>query len=225
MAIESLFQQDLRPWKIVLVLSDEEFPTRELPKSILRQQARGLEILWTPRTTRSFQKLLPTREKYPDAVIATADDDIIYEPWRLRQLKETSQRMPRTIIGHRGWVMTTDEAGLTPYVSWPAAGPGTPSDRLFLTGVGLILYPPHVLPNDRLLDVNLARELCPLADDIWFWAVAREAHVPCYCLGNHGTRPIQRLKSSPALCTQNWDDGKNDVQLQAVIDRFEFPLE
>jgi hypothetical protein len=42
--IESLFQQNFRPWKVVLVLSDEEFPTRELPKSILRQQAGGRKI-------------------------------------------------------------------------------------------------------------------------------------------------------------------------------------
>lgn len=219
-AIESIFQQDLRPSKVVLVLSDEEFPTRELPKRIQLQVQRGLEILWTPRNTRSFQKLLPTRQRYPDATIVTVDDDILYEPWRLRRLVETAETRPGSIIGHRGWVVTKTPSGLAPYVSWSIAGPETPAELTFLTGCGGMLFPPHVLPLDMLLNIDLALELCPLADDIWFWAVARKAGVECYCLGNHGLYSVQRVKHTPALCHSNWGEGQNDVQLAAVIAHF-----
>ena len=219
-AIESIFQQDMRPSKVVLVLSDEEFPKRDLPESIQQQVRRGLEILWTPRNTRSFKKLLPTRERYPDATIVTVDDDILYESWRLRQLVEAAKAEPHAIIGHRGWVATRTPNGLAPYVSWPIAGPETPAGLTFLTGVGGILYPPHVLPLKELLNIDLAMELCPLADDIWFWAIARNAGVECYCLGNHGTQSVQRLKESPALCHSNWGEGQNDIQLKAVIAHF-----
>lgn len=219
-AIESIFQQDLRPSKVVLVLSDEEFPTRELPKRIQHQVERGLEILWTPRDTRGYKKLLPARERYPDATIVTVDDDILFEPWRLRQLVEAAKVRRGAIIGHRGWVVTKTHNGLAPYVSWPIAGPETPAELTFLTSGAGTLFPPHVLPMDELLNIDLLLELCPLADDIWFWAVARTAGVECYCLGNHGLRSVQRLKRTPALYHSNWGEAQNDVQLAAVIAHF-----
>lgn len=219
-AIESIFQQDLKPSKVVLVLSEEEFPTKELPRIIREQEARGLEILWTPRNTRSFKKLLPTREKYPDATIVTVDDDIIYEPWRLRKLVEAAKTRPGTIIGHRGWVVTKTHNGLAPYITWPKAGPDTPTELVFLTSGGGVLYPPNVLPLDDLFNIDLALQLCPLADDVWFWAIARKAGVPSFCLGNHGIVPIMALTSSPKLETKNRLNGGNDVQLAAVIEYF-----
>ena len=172
-AIESLMQQDIRPHKVVLVLSQEEFPSRELPMALRRQQARGLEILWVPQNTRSYKKLLPTRERYPDAWIMTADDDVRYDKWRLRRLVDAASSTPGTVIGHSGWEITVEATGIAPYVSWPPAGPHTPPNRCLLTGVGGVLYPPHALPSHLLLDIDLALATCPVADDIWFWAVAQ----------------------------------------------------
>ena len=223
-AIESLFQQDFKPWKVVLVLSEQEFPTKKLPKQILRQQERGLEVLWVKSNSRSYMKLLPTSEKYPNSVIVTADDDICYESWRLSELVEMSSQMPQAIIGHRGWEILFEGGRIASYTSWAPAGPQTPSSNCFLTGVGMVLYPPHILPKARLHDINLAIELCPRADDIWFWAVAYEASVPLYCLGNHALRPVHLLKSTSALHRDNLGQGGNDVQLRAVIDRLNLSL-
>lgn len=216
-AIESLLQQDVRPWKVVLVLSLEEFPTRVLPAAIRRQQTRGLEILWVPRNTGSYKKLLPVRERYPEAIIMTADDDVRYEAWRLRRLRDAAQRRPDTIIGHCGWVITTDTDGLAPYLSWPPAGPETPSNRCLLTGVGAVWYPPGALPAEPLLDIDRALASCPSADDIWFWAVARASGTPIACLGTQRTKSVLRLKDSPALHTVNRAQGRNDIQLQRVM--------
>jgi hypothetical protein len=223
-AIESIFQQDLKPWKVVLVLSDEEFPTHSLPPSINRQVSRGLEILWTKRNTRSFKKLLPTRERYPNATIVTMDDDIIYEPWRLRQLVEAAHARPDAIIGHRGWVVTASKSGLEPYATWPKADLNTPESTCFLTTGGGTLFPPHILPDDILFDIDLALRLCPLADDIWLWAVARKAGVSLICLGNHKIQSIKKVKLTSALSQLNLYEGQNDVQLAAVIEYFKFNL-
>ena len=40
-----------------------------------------------------------------------------------------------------------------------------------LTGVGGVLYPPHIL-NQEVLDEEKCRELAPTNDDIWFWLMA-----------------------------------------------------
>jgi hypothetical protein len=220
-AIESIFQQDLPPKRIVLVLSEDEFPGRELPDSIHRQIERGLEVLWTPVNLRSFNKLIPTITKYPHCKIVTVDDDIIYEPWRVRKLVEAAKKRPGAIIGHRGWVVTKIPSGFAPYNTWPQAGPKTPGHSSFLTGVGGVLYPPNTLPLDLLTNMDLALKVCPLADDIWFWAVARKSGVDCLCLGNHGIHAVQGLRETPSLSTANCEERQNDVQLDRVMERLD----
>lgn len=196
--------------RVVLVLSDEEFPDRELQRRIRQQERRGLEILWTPHNTRSFKKLLPTRLAYPDSTIITIDDDLIYVPWLVSGLTSCAIEHPNAIIGHRGWEVRPEGNGLAPYITWAKASRSTPSDRVFLTSGGGTLYPPGVLPIELLTDIDLALKLCPTADDIWFWAVAG---VPAHCLDTVSYRPLRRQSGTPALQTMNVRGGQNDAQL------------
>jgi hypothetical protein len=219
-ALEHLLRQDVPFWKVVLVLAEDELPDKRIPRSIQRQVARGVEILWIARSVRSFNKMLPVRARYPEAIIVTMDDDIAYEPWRVGRLMEAARARPGTIIGHRGWEMGIREGALTAYETWQPAGPHTPSDRCFLTGVGGVLYPPNVLPTELLLDAELAVRLTPTNDDIWFWAVARVAGVAGHCLGEHALRGVPQAPDTPALSHRNWGERLNDHQLQAVCHHF-----
>lgn len=220
-AIETIFQQTMPPAKVVLVLAEQEFPNRHLPRMIRQQQQRGLEILWVKRNSRSYIKLLPTRAAYPDARIVTVDDDLFYRPCTLEQLVSVADENPGAIIGQRGWVIAGERARLEPYINWVQADRSTPSGWVFLTGVGGVLYPPGTLDEGHLFDIDLAEELCPTADDIWFWAMAKLSGTPLICLGNNGTRSVRRLQASPRLETINREGGENDVQLQNVIDHFD----
>ena len=219
-AIERLFRQDVQPWKVILVLAEDEFSDRKLPWSIRRQMGRGLEILWIPRSARSYNKLLPVRSAYPSATIVTFDDDQAYEPWRLRLLLEAAKVRPGVIIGHRGWEVGTRIGALRAYETWKPAGPDTDSSRCFLPGVGGILYPPDVVPISLLCDLELALELTPYNDDIWFWAVAQVSGASFHCLGNGSAGGIPQLTGTPALSHRNWGDGLNNKQLQAVCQHF-----
>lgn len=222
--IETILRQDEPPDRVVLVLSDEEFPDRKLPLKIRQQQRRGLEILWTPRNTRSYNKLLPTRLAYPDSTIITIDDDVIYVPWLVSGLTTCALEYPNAIIGYRGWELQPEGNGLAPYETWVPASLETPRDWAFLTGVGGVLYPPGVLPVELLTDIDLALKLCPTADDVWFWAVARTAGIPALCLGLTSFRELRRQKGTPALQSLNRGDGQNDVQLSRAIEHFGFEL-
>jgi len=218
--IEAMFRQTTPPEKVVLVLAEDEFPGKHLPRSIRRQVKRGLEILWTERNGRSYNKLLPVRRAYPDATIVTVDDDIIYGKALLSDLLAAATLDPQAIIGHRGRIMKYDGGCLAPYAKWPKADTRISSNSLFLTGVGGVLYPPHSLPEELLLDLDLAERLCPTADDIWFWAVARKAGARLLCLGSGQLRELGAQRGSKALRDVNCVDGKNDVQLRNVIDHF-----
>ena len=218
--IETIFRQRLKPDRIVLVLSEEEFADRKLPERIERQRARGLEILWSPGNMRSFKKLLPVRERYPEAVIVVVDDDVLYEPWILPQLVAAHRRNPGAIIGHRGRVPRLEQGRLAPYATWPMANRETPHDRVLLTGAGGILFPPHVLPDAELLDYETARQLCPHADDVWFWAIALKAGVPRICLNDFGFISVRRQAGSPSLFARNRLPEGNDAQIDRTLRAF-----
>ena len=223
-AIESLFQQKFRPWKIVLVLSREEFPNKNLPNEIRIQEKRGLEVLWVDKNTKSFKKLLPVREKYPESIIVTADDDMYYIPSFLGDLIKASSHRPGIIIGHRGWVIGSQNRQLEPYNSWVPASNDTFSKQCFLTSGGGMLFPPHVLPLSDLLDIDLAMKLCPNADDIWFWAISYKAGIPSFCTGKKAIIPIRSLGNTPSLYSTNGGDNLNDIQLGNVIKHFKLQL-
>lgn len=79
-AIESIMNQTVKPDKIVLNLSLDEFPSGndELPENLTSLIENGLEIGWVKKNSRSFKKLIPTLDKYRDAIVMTIDDDIVY---------------------------------------------------------------------------------------------------------------------------------------------------
>lgn len=218
--IESIFQQDTKPARVVLVLSVDEFPDKQVPSSIAAQCSRGLEILWTPENTRAYKKLLPAKQAFPEATIVTVDDDVIYEPWMLTRLIEASRLAPNTVVGHRGRVITGAPQLLEPYETWPLADESSPRGRVLLTGVGGVLYPPHALATPALQDYETAKKLCPLADDIWFWACSRLANTFPLCLGNECWSSFDDAEATESLYLVNGPGGMNDLQFKAVCDHF-----
>lgn len=223
MAVESILRQSDPPDKVVLTVTDEDFPDRQLPQRLRRQETRGLEVLWAPRDLGSYKKLLPILERIGDeAVIVTVDDDNIYPRWLLGALLHEHRATPEQIIGHRGsWVQLAGERKLGRYVDKPPASPETPSNRVLLTGVGGILYPPGSLP-PTVFDYETAAELSPSNDDVWFYAMALLAGTPVRCTGVPESELFEPIPGTEnvALYDENVHTGRNDVQLHAVIDHF-----
>lgn len=219
-AIETMFWQSHRPGKIVLVLSRCEFKERSMPSTLKEQQNRGLEILWVEKNLKSYKKLLPTRELYPDATIITIDDDVFYEPTVLEDLIVAAERERDAVIGHRGWEILHSAHGCASYNKWYPIRRRKEGRQVLLTGAGGILYPPGCLDKNLLLDYELAAKLCPTADDIYFWAVAQVSGSRVVCLGQHDVRPLGLHFFSPSLAKLNVSHGKNDQQMQNVIDYF-----
>ena len=103
--ISSLLNQTVEPEKIILVLAQEEFPNKEkdLPSNLLSLIEQGLEILWY-ENLKSYKKLIPILEKYPNKIIVTVDDDNIYEPNWLDDLYKAYKKnsnMVHCTRGHR----------------------------------------------------------------------------------------------------------------------------
>jgi hypothetical protein len=218
----SLLDQTLTPQKIVLSLSTSQFPDRlnSLPKrlrSILVQNPDRVEVMWTEPDVRSYKKLVPARQAYPELVIITADDDVLYAHDWLERLWSAHAAWPNTIIGTRGHAMPLDTSGeILPYLQWVQALPNRPSRAILLTGVGGILYPPGSLPANTF-DSSLFMAACPTADDIWFKCAS--VTVGTLALLVDGSQSyIPRFGTQrTALWRMNVDDKMNDIQLDAAM--------
>lgn len=74
----SMFKQNTdKNYKVVLVLSEDEFPEKLIPKWLSESEelVDKFEILWTKENTRAYKKYFPTRRKYPEENICALDDD------------------------------------------------------------------------------------------------------------------------------------------------------
>ena len=215
-AIECLLRQSRKPDRLFLVLSEEEFPTRQLPRRIRRQLGRGLEILWVGSNGRSFDKLIPLIKNFPESTIVTFDDDKFFPKNLLKELLEAHDLKPDHVIGARGWVVKPVEAAgsITYGEDWVRALPGDRGHHLFLPGGNGTLYPPGSLA-PGVMNLKRAVELCPTADDIWFWGHIQQQRTPMLCLGLPPHRPVGKLSRGPALSEIN--KAENTTQLRNVI--------
>ncbi|MCC5873513.1 MAG: hypothetical protein JJU22_14025 [Gammaproteobacteria bacterium] len=220
--IETLFQQTFRPSKIVLVLAEEDFFYHpRLPAAIEAQRDRGLSILWIEKNIKSYKKLLPVVERYGGRTIVTVDDDVFYEPQMLEGLVSAHRKDSRQIVGNVGRVVPGNVLEAGGYNNWPKADLSTPSEDVFLVGVGGVLYPPESLSSRLWTDIELANQLCPTGDDIWFWAVSVVEGIGRRCLGSQPYRELKVQRMSPALTSLNRGLRSNDKQLENVINYFE----
>lgn len=105
-------------------------------------------------------------KEYPNALLVTADDDILYPKNWLERLYKAYLDEPTMIHCYNGNIMQFDHLGnLAPYRKW-LNGKGESSILLCpFTGSGAI-YPINSLHPD-VVDENLFLNLCPNNDDIW----------------------------------------------------------
>lgn len=214
-AIETLLRQSVRPHRLLLVLSEEAFPGRVVPSRIRAQTRRGLELLWVEKDGRSYDKLIPVRQEFPGETIVTFDDDKYFPSNLLEDLFRTSLEHPRDVIGSRGWIIREGESGIHYGSSWDRATPGMRGQNLLTPGGNGCLYPPTSM-DSAVNDLAMAFEICPTADDIWFWGALQKAGSTLTCLGYPAHRPVAPLKSTVALSTTNQIN--NDTQFQRALD-------
>lgn len=212
----SLLRQHLKPQKVVLWLAHGEKPSPKLEKLY----ARGLEIQYCD-DLRSYKKLIPALQYYPDSIIVTADDDIIYPPNWLAKLYACHQDNPQAVCCHRGHQITkNDNNEVKPYNDWNWCITKNQNPFLiFPSGAGGILYPPQSL-HKEVLNIAALKELAPYADDIWFKAMSLMQGTPCSIVQNKpmlipASTPNTQAKS--ALRKINIDENQNDVQFKNVF--------
>ena len=104
--LDTIMAQTIQPDAIVINLSVEEFPTRELPADVQTyiDAYDRIRVNWVRYNTRVWKKFLPTLLLYPDALILPIDDDILYPPTMIEGFMMAHAKYPdRPISGNHFW--------------------------------------------------------------------------------------------------------------------------
>src|SRR5215472_9800242 len=116
LTLRSLLQQTVQADHIVLWLTRADL--RLLPKDVFDLRAAGLEIR-VAEDLKSYTKMLPALQAFPDAFICTADDDTYYWPTWLEELVDAYDANDPAVTCHRAHGITVDRHGRpNPYKQW-----------------------------------------------------------------------------------------------------------
>lgn len=100
--LDNIYEQTLKPDKVVLNLSIEEFPNKEkdLPEEILKYMLiKNVEIYWVSgKNTKQWKKIIPTLFRYPNDCVICIDDDVIYSNNFISELWKGHTKYPNNPI-------------------------------------------------------------------------------------------------------------------------------
>lgn len=226
-AIYSLFKQEKLPHRIILFLDHENWNEGKLPKLLKRLQQVGLEIYYCP-DIRSYKKLVPTLERYPESIIITVDDDVYYNSKTVGELFNgyiSSDK--RSVICHWAAVVEKRNSKYNLPSEWQTIKEGNDFSLYAPIGVGGVLYPPRIFDKE-IFNSIVFQKLAPTADDLWFWVMELRNNVNVILLKDScflQNRNIDRLnqmdnRKSDGLFVENCLLGKNDEQLLNLIEYY-----
>ena len=224
LTIQSLMDQEFKADRIVLYLDEAEFNDSNLPNDLKLMVERGLTIDYH-NDIGSYKKLIPALKQYPNDLLVTVDDDLIYPRSFLRKLYEAYLKEPQFIHCYRMHYIKFDASGkVEPYRKWDLESNVTePGFLVFPTGVGGVLYPPNSLHNDVLKE-DAFLHLSPGADDVWFKAMSLLNGVQCKKIDSdildHQNSITIRGTQEIGLFHENLKNDKNDKKIENVFSAY-----
>ncbi|WP_036379211.1 zinc-dependent alcohol dehydrogenase [Muricauda sp. MAR_2010_75] len=217
--IRSIFDQSVLPEHIVLWL--HENLKESIPKKLSELTGEHFSIRFTSHSS-SHRKLVEPLQVYPNKVIITCDDDMMYRQNWLFNLYKAHLEKPNCIIGNQTRCISYDEKNeLLPYKNWSSGVESCPNPKTVLPiGAGGTLYPPNSLDN-RVLNQELFSKLAPKADDLWFKAMSLLQGTMSVKSTYPTKEPIPIWGSQKvSLKKSNIEGDKNRIQWQALTDYF-----
>ena len=223
--LDSLFTQKIKPARIILWLSADEFPGgyKDLPEE-LRERCESIE--WFDiqfcDDLKPHKKYYESMRNHPDKVIVTCDDDVFYPSEWLMELDRLHKAHPGCVCCTNAHAITLAESGeIREYSSWiHLTEEQGPSLLLCPIGVGGVLYPPYTL-DERLFDKPFIIKNCINADDLWLKAMSLLKQTEVVKTNKYWYTFLNIPQSSEgALSKQNVLQKRNDEQLSNIIEKY-----
>lgn len=226
----SLLRQSTPPDKIVINLDKYHLNYQNLPIRLKSLEKFGVEFNFCD-DIRSYKKLIPSLLKYPDSVIITVDDDVIYRKDLIESLINAHELNKELIITRHCRFPILENGKFVSYSKWISPDK-TPEHVEYIMPIGAsgILYPPRSLHHE-VFNQKVFQEICPIADDIWFWIMAKMKGTNHMVIsqensvGNSFDDLYQYFHKGSALTHTNNKKNLNDIQLNDVIRYYNINLD
>jgi hypothetical protein len=221
LVVETILRQTQKPDKIILWLSKEQFHSFDsLPKRLMKQRDRGLEIRIMKGDICSHKKYYYTLQEFPNDYLLTVDDDIFYRSTMVEDMFNRSQSCSMSVISQYSRKMIWTEDKITSYSLWPIIEEETsPNLFSFFGSGGGTLFPPLAMDSD-VLNLKLLVSLTPTADDVWLNAMCRLKRTTTTKTSYYTNRLPVLFFSGGSLESINNRMNQNDVQILAVREHY-----
>jgi len=221
LCIRSLLEQSVST-KIVLWL--HESLADRLPNSLRVLQSDRFCILYSTETS-AHRKLVNTLKTFPQHIVVTCDDDMIYPRDWLERLIAEHRQHPNDIVAHECRRIQFENNVAQAYQQWRSEVAGESHRNTLAIGYGGVLYPLNSL-DSQVTDDTVYLALAPKADDLWFKAMSLKKGVATRRSSRHLPKPIPIIGSqSFSLKKHNVRQDGNRIQWQNLQNhyKFEFP--
>lgn len=210
--LNSIYNQTVKADKIVLTLYKDDVSF--IPSLVQKDISEGkLELIVCDEDIKSHTKYYFVMRKYPNDIIITIDDDLIYPNDMISSLLESYKKHPNCISARRVHKIIKGEK----YCNWEHECKDIlePSMVLFATGCGGVLYPPNILEID-LLDKNDIVG-CIYADDILLKHIQYKKGIKVVWAKNNQPHPLKNricMAISKPLSDYNVINNGNDRYIE-----------
>ncbi len=220
--ISIMMHQTLKPDMIVLYLGQGNYKNIKFPELLEKEQECGVQIKYREDII-CHTKYFYAMQEYPDEIIITVDDDILYDETLIENLYNSYLQHPNAVSAMRAHQITyTSCTEVAPYRKWKGSNYDyilKPSHKLLATGVGGVLYPPHCL-HEEVFNLEKIKALAPKADDIWLKIMEIMNDTPVVIAKRQS--PLEFLDGTQevGLCYDNVNNGQNDIQFKNALNDY-----
>lgn len=226
-ALYSLLIQTVMPKKIAVFLDDNQWNDEKLSLILQKLKDVGVDFYYC-KDIRSYKKLIPALQLFPNNPIVTMDDDFYYNAKYMEWITYAYQESDKkTVLGQWGCIPEKKDGEYIPYNQWKDCKHRTASSEISFFGC-CCCYPPSIFDNE-IFNENVFMKLCPTADDIWFWVMEKRQNIKTQLIEPSGygyNQSVNRIEEydwsqTGTLMHANVVGGKNDEQLRALLEFYQ----
>lgn len=223
--LDSIIEQSITPDKIVLYLSSVEFDGFQDMPDLEKYKEYGFEIHWHKENLKSHKKWFYAFQEYPNDIVITFDDDILYKRTAIESLLRYHEKFPNAVIARNISLITCNEDGtIAPYEQWYVLRSDyvgmSRGDFIAKTGWGT-LYSPRLFSNE-VFAIDVFMEKCPYADDIWMKIMEAYSGISVVLAEGLYDDPILMEHQKNCLFQDYNHNGGNDKQLKALMEYYPY---
>lgn len=223
MVLFCVFKQTVRPGKIVVTLIEDEIPNgiASLPSILRYFETKGVEFLFAKENLRPHNKYFYCMQKYPERIIVTIDDDLLYYSHTIKKLLQMHEKYPNCVCANRCCEIRLNNKHFASYSEWSdVLKPKGPAKDIVALGYAAVLYPAHCF-SQEYFDISLIKALSLRTDDLWLKAMEIKEGINIVC-GEYYAHPMT-LPSSQTIALQKNNCAKenngNDINWDRINNR------